>query len=118
MSLVCYAVDVLNLSRSLQRVSDVFSILEAEYLQLGLHFNSSKSEIVLFNWKSDLINSVKPENSLVQPVDHLVYLGLPIGSSIRLTQYLLIEHVTCSISASSACFNYLLQVQIQPAFAS
>ena len=62
-------------SRNLSLIfSDVFSIFQAEYLKLGLHFNSAKSEIVLFNWKNDLLNSVKLGNSLIQRVDHLVYL--------------------------------------------
>jgi len=80
--------DFLDLSRTLQRVSDVFSILEAEYLKLGLDFNSSMSEIVLFNW--------------VQLVGYLAYLDLPLGSSIRHTRYLLVEDLTRCISASYA----------------
>ena len=79
-----------------------FSILQAEYLQFRLHFNSAKSEIVFFNWRTDLLNSVKLENSSIQPVHHLVYSSLPTGSFIHHTRNLLIEHLTHRISASYA----------------
>ena len=50
-SLVCYADDVLNLSGTLQKASDIFEMLKTEYLKLGLSFNTEKTEIVLFNWQ-------------------------------------------------------------------
>ena len=48
-TLVCYADDVLNLSRSLQHIEEKFSILEGEYSQLELELNSKESEVLLFN---------------------------------------------------------------------
>ena len=61
LSLICYADDILNLSRTLQRITEIFGILEAEYQKIGLEFNSSKSDIVLFNWKT---NSSAPSITL------------------------------------------------------
>jgi hypothetical protein len=46
-SLVYYADVVLNLSRTLQGMDEVFVTLQQEYFKLGICFN--KSEIVLFN---------------------------------------------------------------------
>lgn len=125
LSLVCYADDILNLSRTLQRAIDIFEILEAEYLKVGLQFNSSKSEIVLFNWKTDFcVPTIALGSSSVQPVDHLIYLGLPIGSSIRHTRKLLLEQLKRRISASYASvvscklrFNRLLLASLYNAIA-
>ena len=102
LSFVCYADDILNLSRTLPRISEIFAILQDEYLKVGLQFNLAKSEIVLFNWKSPTPPSIALGSSTVQPADHIVYLGLPIGSSLRHTRSLLIEHLNRQISASYA----------------
>ena len=89
-SLVCYADDVLNLSRTLQKASDIFETLKTEYLKLGLSFNTEKTEIVLFNWqKTPHVPSLLFGENLVNTADHINYLGVPIGSSLRHTRLLL-----------------------------
>ena len=71
LSFVCYADDILNLSRTLLRISEIFAILQDEYLKVGLQFNLAKSEIVLFNWKSPTPPSIALGSSTVQPADHI-----------------------------------------------
>jgi len=117
LSLICYVDDALNLIRTIIKVSDVFAIHQVEYLKIGLHFNSAKSEIVLFNWKSDLLNSVKLGNSSVQPVDHILYVGLSKG--FIYTPHPVPPYVTSNPpNIRLLCANNFLQVQIQLAFAS
>ena len=102
-SLVCYADDVLNLSRTLQKASDIFKTLKTEYLKLGLSFNTEKTEIVLFNWqKTPHVPSLLFGENLVNTADHINYLGVPIGSSLRHTRLLLIKHLNRRISGSYA----------------
>ena len=91
-SLVCYADDVLNLSRTLQKASDIFETLKTEYLKLGLSFKTEKTEIVLFNWqKTPHVPSLLFSENLVNTSDHINYLGVPIGSSLRHIRLLLIN---------------------------
>ena len=48
MSLINYADDILNASRSVSRVEDNYNILSDEYAKIGLAFNAAKSEVVVF----------------------------------------------------------------------
>ena len=48
-SLVNYADDVLNVSRTQAGIEENFRILSDEYNRIGLNFNHSKSEILVFN---------------------------------------------------------------------
>jgi len=61
LSLIKYADDILSLSRTLQRTTEIFGILEVEYQKNGREFNSFKSDIVLINWKR---NSPAPSVTL------------------------------------------------------
>ena len=102
-SLVCYADDVLNLIRTLQKASDNFETLKTEYLKLGLSFNTEKTEIVLFNWqKTPHMPSLLFGENLVNTADHINYLGVLIGSFLGHTRLLLIKHLNRRISGSYA----------------
>ena len=83
-------------------MNEVFVTLQQQYLKLGLRFNADKSEIVLFNWKGEPTSSIVLVDATVRAVNHLVYLGLPIGLSLRHTRSLLREHLLRRISASYA----------------
>ena len=102
MSLICYADDILNLSRTIQRIEQNFKILKDEYSKIGLSFNPEKSEVILFNWRNPSTSLINMDGSLVKPSDHITYLGLPIGTSIGHTRRLLISHVERKISISYA----------------
>ena len=106
-SLVCYADDVLNLSRTLQKASDIFETLKTEYLKLGLSFNTEKTEIVLFNLqKTPHVPSLLFGENLVNTADHINYLGVPIGSSLRHTR-LLPDQTPQSTNLRLVCFHSL-----------
>ena len=99
--LVCYANNVLNLSRTLQKASDIFEKLKTEYLKLGLSFNTEKTDIVLFNWqKTPHVPSLLFGENHMNTADHINYLGVPIGLSLRHTRLLLIKHLNRRISGS------------------
>ena len=103
LSLVYYADDILNLSRTLQSITESFGILGAEYQKVGLEFISFKSIIVVFNWKTDSsAPSITLGSGSVQPIEHLMNLGLPIASSIRHTRELLLEEIRRIIPAAYA----------------
>ena len=94
LSLVCVANDFLNIARELGRIEENFKIFEREYAAIGLEFNASKSKVLLFNWPETL----KPEsitlgNTNIAPADHITYLGLPIGQTLKHTRALLIKHL-------------------------
>jgi hypothetical protein len=104
LSLVCYADDILNLSRTIQRISEIFAMLQSEYAKLGLQFNTEKSEVVFFNWKHAASGDISLGNIKIKPVDHITYLSLPIGSSILHTRQLLIAHIGRKVGLSCASF--------------
>ena len=104
LSLVCYADDILNVSRTIQRISEIFATLQSEYAKLGLQFNAEKSEVVFFNWKQASPRDIPLGNSRIKPVDHITYLGLPIGSSVMHTRQLLIAHIERRVGLSYASF--------------
>jgi hypothetical protein len=107
-ALVCYADDVLNLTRSLQRIKENFSILESEYSKLGPEFKSDKTEDFLFNWgNSDPTQLFQLGRSLGKPVEKLVYLSLPIGQSLKQTRLLLMSDLEkiCGASYPSVVGN-------------
>jgi len=98
LSLIGYADDVLNLSRFLQGLEDNFTRLQQEYAQIGLQFNADKSEVLLFNSKSDAGRSITLGVSTVGLAGGIVYLGLPIGRSILETRRLLLSHFQKRVS--------------------
>jgi hypothetical protein len=111
-SLVIYADDIFNLSRTLDKIPQAFQKLQTEYLKSGLEFNAETTDVVLFNWKGPLPDEIVLENSKIRPSDQIVYLVIPIGNAISHTRHLLTEHIKRRISASYAsivsaklCFN-------------
>ncbi|KAK2703419.1 hypothetical protein QYM36_018114 [Artemia franciscana] len=91
-SLVGFADDLLNFSRILSSLESNFKILEMEYDEIGLSFNVTKCEVLLFNW-----NASQPEiqlgSQVVMPSKSIVYLGLPIGETLQHTRALLVKHI-------------------------
>lgn len=69
-----------------------FIKLQQKYAHIGLHFNAEKSEVLLFNSKSDAAQSIILGGSIVEFVDDIVYLRLPIGQSMLETWWLLLSH--------------------------
>ncbi|KAK2713395.1 hypothetical protein QYM36_009308 [Artemia franciscana] len=63
-----------------------------EYDEIGLSFNVTKCEVLLFNW-----NASQPEiqlgSQVVMPSKSIVYLGLPIGETLQHTRALLVKHI-------------------------
>ena len=101
MSLITYANDMLNSSRSVSGMEENFIVLQNDYKQLGLEFNEEKLEILLFNWKSvpDAF-TIALGNAKFKPVQFVTYLGLPIGSTLKTTCLLLITDVQNRIDFS------------------
>ena len=93
-SLINYADDILNASRSVSRVEDNYNILSDEYAKIGLAFNTAKSEVVVFrrNAKDSTPISVLLGDTAVSSKPSLTYLGLPIASDLRSTREALVEH--------------------------
>ena len=81
-------------------MNQVIVTLQQKYLNLGLRFNADKPEIILFNWKGESSFSIALNDVTVRAVDHLVYLGIPIGLSLRDTLSLLLDYLLRHISAS------------------
>ena len=71
LSLIGYANDVLNPSRSLHRLEANLIKLQQEYAHLGLKFNAEKREVLLFSSKSDAGRSVTFGDSIVELVDYM-----------------------------------------------
>ena len=84
-TLLNYADDILNISRSLTRIEENFDILNEMYGGIGLSFNSSKSEFIVFN--GDSSGAVcKFGNQQVIGSSSIMYLGLPISSDMISTR--------------------------------
>ena len=82
-SLVTYADDIFNLSRTLDKIPETFQKLQTEYLKSGLEFNAEKTDVVLFNWKGTLPDEIVLGNSKIHPSDQIIlassrHLGIPI----------------------------------------
>ena len=92
-SLIAYADDVFNPSRTVLAFEKNFSILSREYSKINLKFNAEKSEVVLFNWGPVPEGfNIDLNGVLVAPKLEMNYLGLPIGNSLKATKKLLIRH--------------------------
>ena len=97
MSLVNYADDILNLSRSVSGIESNFRVLSNEYANIGLEFNSSKSEVVVFNCRKKELAPVifALGSNTVTAAASMTYLGLPIGSNLKATRSCLINDLKC-----------------------
>lgn len=93
MTLVGFADDILNFSRQITSLESNFNILSSQYGDIGLSFNVSKSEVMLFNWNKSVLPHIQLGSQSVEPVESLVYLGLPIGDTLSSTRSLIITHI-------------------------
>ena len=81
--------DILNISCTISGIESDFRILNAGYGEVGLPFNKSKAEIMIFNPSSKEPIETDIGGELLKPRDSLIYLGLPIEPSVRATRQLL-----------------------------
>lgn len=88
-SLANYADDILDISRTAFGIEENFGILDREYKRIGLRFNESKTEFLVFNHRSDCPTNVQLGEHVIKAQDTLTYLGVPIGSNLRATRQLL-----------------------------
>ena len=93
MTIVGFADDILNFSRQITSLESNFNILSSQYGDIGLSFNVSKSEVMLFNWNKSVLPHIQLGSQSVKPVESLVYLGLPIGDTLSSTRSLIITHI-------------------------
>lgn len=90
-SLIGYADDILNISRTLNGIKSCFSALKVEYARVGHTFNPSKTELLFFNYKVSTEDiCVMLDDTEIKPVPSLTYLGVPIGTSLKATRVLII----------------------------
>ena len=93
LSLLNYMDDILNMGCCLSRIKEKFDILSSAYKQIGLAFNTNKSEVVAFCRKGanswDVVVRFGDDDVLSS---YIVYLGMPIGSSMVFTRSLQINH--------------------------
>ena len=94
LSLLNYADDILNLSRTLALIEKNFASLSEEYNDIGLKFNPSKSECIKFNSKRPGSDSttVTLGDSDIELSSSLTYLGLPLGTDLKSTCAGLLGH--------------------------
>ena len=88
-SLANYADDILDISRTAFGIEENFGILDREYKRIGLRFNESKTEVLVFNHCSDCPTNVQLGEHVIEAQDTLTYLGVPIGLNFRATRQLL-----------------------------
>ena len=94
MSILCYADDVLNLSRSLLSLGKSFREFAKNYNEISFFLNAAKYQVLLFNFnRSETPARVNLGDSNVIPLQELVYLGLPIGTSLKSTWTLRIARI-------------------------
>ena len=82
--LVTFTDDLLNLSRTFQGCPLTLELLQEEYKQIGLSFNTDKTVVLPFNYKGNR-NSISLSGSEVPFASHLTYLGMPIGANLKET---------------------------------
>ena len=92
-TMIAYADDILNPSRTVAGTETTFSTLQSNYSRIGLEFNPQKSDILLFNWRQEEVSSLRLGELSVAPVSKIIYLGLPIGKDLKTTRSLLIDHL-------------------------
>ena len=94
LSMLNYADDILNTSRCLSRIKANFDILSTAYKQIGLSFNTNKSEVVAFCWKGtnswDRVVKFDVDGFVLS--NSIVYLGMSVGSSMVFTRSLQINY--------------------------
>jgi hypothetical protein len=61
-SFITCADDIFNISRTLDKISETFQKLLAEYLKSGFEFNTDKSDVMFFNWKGPFPHEIVLSN--------------------------------------------------------
>ena len=124
LSILNYADDILNLSRTVSSVEENFSVLSREYAEIGLNFNASKSEVLTFGKSVGDVGCVQLGNQSVQLSACIKYLGLPIGDSVKTTRALLISHLSEKLRKAfgvlvccKACYSRRILARVYNAFA-
>ena len=103
MSVLCYADDVLNLRRAVFSLEKSSREIAKNYNEIYLSSNAAKSQVLLFNSnRFQTLDSVNLGDSDVLPLQELVYLGLPTGTSLKSTRKLLIARTERKIRSAYA----------------
>lgn len=124
-SLIDYADDILNASRTLIGIEETFRVLSKEYGNIGLSFNPQKSEVLVFN--SRVKDSVPVDVIFgiytIKSSSKIMYLGLPICSDLKETRDCLVSLFAVKtrraygILVSMKChFNRFLLARVYNAF--
>ena len=107
LSLLNYADDVLNLSRTISDIEENFEILFPEYKKIGLKFNAEKVEVVSIGMSRNrsIPDIVCLDGHPVKLSPSINYLGLPIGSDLKHSSSTFIRVSRCKASqgVGSAC---------------
>ena len=85
LSILCYADDVHNVSRTTRGLEKCFREISENYREIGLSLNAVKCEVLIFNElgvtrvddASIDLNGIE-----VNPCDKMTYLGQPIGKNL------------------------------------
>jgi len=85
--------DLLYLSASLISVEQNFNILEKEYEEIGLSFNTSKHKIFLFSRNNPVQLKIQLRTQVVLPFEYVALLSLPICNTIQSAQGLTVKHI-------------------------
>ena len=84
-----YAEDILDISRTAFRIKENFWILDRKYNRIGVRFNESMTEFLVFNHSSNCPRNVQWGEHVIKAQDTLTYLDVLIGSNLRTTCQLL-----------------------------
>ena len=118
-SLIAYAADIFNPSRTVQSFERNFAILSKEYAKINVTFNREKSDVVLFNWDETWAGfTVNLDGAPVCPKSQMKHLGLPIGDTLKATTRLLILHLQRRTATTYGSLVTNKQTSTQPQTAS
>jgi len=92
-SLLTYADDILNLSRTFSGCENTSLKLKLEYRQISLSFNGDKTVAIDLNLKGCSDKSLQLTETCVPLPKSLIYLKMPIGNSIKETIKLAIQNL-------------------------
>ena len=94
----------MNVSRTQAGVEENFGKLSDEYNRVGLNFNHSKSEILVFNRRCQDPVAVSLGVHVIQDQERLTYLGVPIGNNLHsYTSFLLKDFLRIKLGRRMAC---------------
>ena len=78
-SLANYADDILGVNRTAFGIEENFRILDREHKRIGIRFNESKTEFLVFNHRSDCPTNVQLGEHIIKAQDTLTHLGVTLG---------------------------------------